>query len=50
VHSVEGVVDVEHDAPRHLPEAAAVELDHGPAHAQQGTRAGQVLDARDGRL
>jgi len=31
---VEGVVDIERDAARHLPEARAVELHHGAAHAQ----------------
>src|SRR3954454_1481726 len=34
---IERVVDIEHDAPRDMPEAAAVELDHGPAHTQQGS-------------
>ncbi len=50
MNSIEGVVDVEHDAPRHLPEAGAVEPDHGPRHAQQGPCPGQVLQARDSRL
>jgi hypothetical protein len=47
---VEGVVDIQHDTPWHLPEAAAVEPDHGPRHAQQGPCPRQVLQARDGRL
>jgi hypothetical protein len=48
--SVERAVDIEHDAPRYMPEAVAVELDHGPAHTQQGSCPRQVLRARDGRL
>jgi hypothetical protein len=35
--NVERVVDIEHDAPRDMPEAIAIELDHGPAHMQQGS-------------
>jgi hypothetical protein len=50
VHGVEGVVDVEHDAPGHVAERGAVEVDHGPAHAQQGAPVRQVLQAGDGRL
>src|SRR5829696_1973311 len=45
---VEGVVHVQDDPARHLAEAAAGEPDHGPTQAQQGARAGQVLQARDG--
>ena len=36
--------------PQTLAEAPAVVLDHGPAHAQQGARIGQVLGAGDGGL
>lgn len=50
VHGVERVVHVQHDPARHLAERRAVKVDHGPAHAQQRTRVGQVLQARDGRL
>ena len=50
MHRVEGVVDVEDDPAGHLAEAAAVEPDHGPAHAQQRPRPRQVLEPRDGRL
>ena len=50
VHRIEGVVDVEGDAPRHLAERAAVEVDQGPAQAQQRPRIRQVLQPRDGRL
>ena len=50
VDRVEGVVDIKHDAARHLAEAFAVVRNHGLAHAQQGARAGSVLQARDGRL
>jgi len=50
VGGIEGVIHIEHDPPRHLAEAAAVELDHGPGHPQQGPRSRQVLQPRDGRL
>ena len=50
MHGVEGVVDVEHDAARHLAEALAIVVDHGAAHAQQGVPVRQVLGARHGRL
>ena len=50
MHGVEGVVDVEHDAPRHLPEAGAVLRHHGAAQAQQVAWLRQVLQPRDGRL
>jgi len=48
VHGVERVVDIEHDAGRHAAEAVAVVVDHGPPHAQQGARVGQVFRPRDG--
>ena len=50
MHGIKAVVDVEHDAARHLAEGGAVEFDHGPAHAQQGADIRQVLQARDGGL
>ena len=50
VHGVERVVHVQHDPARHLAEQRAIQVDHGLAHAQQRARAGQVLQARDGRL
>ncbi len=50
VHGVEGVVDIERDATRHLAEAGALECDHGLAHAQQVAWPRQVLEARDGWL
>ena len=50
MHGVERVVDVEHDAARHLAEALAVVIDHGAPHPQQGTGVRQVLQSRDGRL
>ena len=50
VHRVEGVVDIEDDALRHLPERAAVDVDQSPAQAQQRPRIRQVLQPRDGRL
>jgi len=50
MHGVERVVHVQHDPARHLAERRAVKVDHGPAHAQQRARVGQVLQARDRRL
>ena len=50
VHRIEGVVDVEDDALRHLAERAAVDIDQSPAQAQQRPRIRQVLQPRDGRL
>ena len=50
VDGIEGVVDVEHDAAGHLPEAGAVQPDHGAGHPQQGAHIRQVLQPRDGRL
>jgi hypothetical protein len=50
VHGVEGVVDVEHDAARHLAKALAVVVDQGAAHAQQDVPVRQVLGARHGGL
>jgi hypothetical protein len=50
VHPVEGVVDIEHDALRHLPERAAVLLDQRPAEAQQRPHIRQVFQPRDRRL
>jgi hypothetical protein len=50
MHRIEGVVDVEDDALRHLAERAAVDVDQSPAQAQQRPRIRQVLQPRDGRL
>ena len=50
MHGVEGVVDVEHDPLRHLPEGGAVEVDHRPPHRHQLAHAGQVLQPADRRL
>ena len=50
MHGVEGVVDVERNAARHLAEAPTIVIDHGTAHTQQGAGIGQVLQARDGGL
>jgi len=47
---VEGVVDVERDAARHLAEAVAIMIDHRTPHAQQGAGIGQILQPRDGGL
>jgi len=37
MYSIEGVIDIEHDAPWHLAEALAVVVCHGKPHAQQRT-------------
>jgi hypothetical protein len=50
VNPVLGVVDVEQDAPRHLLEAVAEQLDHRRHHALERGRAGQVFEPADGRL
>jgi hypothetical protein len=50
VHRVAGVVDVEHDPPRHLLEAVAEQLDHRRHHPLEGDGAGQVLQPAHGRL
>ena len=50
VDPVLGVVDIEQDAPRHLLEAVAEQLDHRRHHALERGRAGQVLQPADGRL
>jgi hypothetical protein len=50
MHLVLGVVDIEHDALRHLGEAVAEQLDHGSHHPLQRGGAGQVLKPRHGRL
>jgi hypothetical protein len=50
VHPVLGVVDVEQDAPGHLIEAVAEQLDHRRHHALERGRAGQVFEPADGRL
>jgi hypothetical protein len=43
VCGIEGVVDVEHDALRHLAKRGAIEVDHGTAHAQQDPDIGQIF-------
>jgi hypothetical protein len=50
VDAVLGVVDVEHDAMRHLLEAVAEQLDHGRHHPLEGGDVGQVLEPAHGRL
>ena len=50
MHRIEGVVDIENDALRHLAERAAIDVDQSPAQAQQRPRIGQILQPRDGRL
>ncbi|EXL04978.1 hypothetical protein BG36_09635 [Aquamicrobium defluvii] len=50
VHGVKGVVDVEHDPLRHLPEGGAVKVDHRPPHRHQLPHAGQVLQPAHRRL
>ncbi len=50
VDPVLGIVDVEHDAPRHLGEAVAEQLDHRRHHPLERDRPGQVLEPAHGRL
>ncbi len=50
VDRILGVVDVEQDAPRHLVEAVAEQLDHRRHHPLGRDRAGEVLKPRHGRL
>ena len=50
VHPVLGVIDVEQNAPRHLVEAVAEQIDHRRHHALERGRAGQVFQPADGRL
>ena len=50
VDPIFGVVDVEHDPPRHVFEAVAEQLDHRRHHALQRDRPGQVLKPAHGRL
>ena len=47
---VERVVDVERDPFGNPLEGFAIKIDHGAAHAQQGTSIGQVFKTRDRRL
>ena len=47
---VKRIIDVEHNALGHGGETVAKHSDHGPAHAQQHARIGQVLQTRDRRL
>ena len=50
VHPVLGIVDVEHDAARHLTEAVTEQLDHRRHHPLERRGAGQVLEAAHRRL
>ena len=50
VHAIEGVVDVEHDTLRHLPEGGTVLVDQSPAQAHQRPGVGPVFQPRDRRL
>ena len=50
VDPVLGVVDVEHDATRHLLETVAEQLDHRRHHAFERNRTWQVFQSTDGRL
>ncbi len=50
VHAVESVVDIEHDALRHLAERGTVLLDQRPPQSQQRPCVGQVFQPRDRRL
>jgi hypothetical protein len=43
VHAVESVIDIEHDALRHLAELNAVLLDQRSPQTQQRPRVGQVF-------
>lgn len=47
---IEGIVEVEGDAPRHLAERRTIEVHERAAQAQQGARVGHILQPRDGRL
>ena len=50
VHPVEGVVDIEQEAPRHLLEAVAKEVDHRRHHPRERGLGRQVLQPAHGRL
>ncbi len=50
VNPILGIVDVEHDPPRHLVEAVAEQLDHRRHHPLERDRSGQVLEPAHGRL
>ena len=50
MHGVKRVIDVDDNALGHGGEAVAIQIDHGPAHAQQRARIGQVFQTRDCRL
>ena len=50
VDPIFGVVEVEHDPPRHVFEAVAEQLNHRRHHALERDRAGQVLEPAHGRL
>ena len=50
VDPVLGVVDVEHEAPRHVFEAVAEQLDHRGHHPLQRDRSGQIFEPAHGGL
>src|SRR5271165_5323242 len=50
MHRVERVVDVERDSFGNFSEGLAIEIEHCPAHAQQGANVRQILEPRDRRL
>jgi hypothetical protein len=50
IGAILGVIDVEHDAPRHRLEAVAEQFDHRRHHPLERGRAGQVFEPADGRL
>ena len=50
VNPILGVVDVEHDPPRHLSEAVAEQVDHRRHHPLERGRPGQVLEPAHRRL
>ena len=50
VNPILGVVDIQHNAPRHLVKAIAEQIDHRRHHAFERGRAGQVFEPADGRL
>jgi hypothetical protein len=50
VDRIAGVIDVEHDPPRHLGEAVAEQLDHRRHHPLERGGRGQVLEPAHGRL
>jgi len=43
VDRIKGVVDIQHDLPRHAGKGLAIETDHFPPHPDQIAHLGQVL-------